>query len=331
MRIRISLFDFLLQNNYGTKLVIRTFSMNKYLLGLTFLCLLTGCSVSTTNLPSVIPESSSPTGITAYSPTPWPLPTASQQKAVCEEYFADLKAELSSVVEPFENCLKSNNFAFKKFLIPNSINDYYGYVGSNSPRLNVDPSCLMDPETSHGCLLYKVVKGKPSIISSQSFPTDDFNDGKGPLLQSTLVGVKSDGLLIFYSTPYEICFSHSYGTMDFTRNRFKEWIPYIVYFGSSGCGDENGLMLYPQDSEKVEILLEQVDQPVPMIRFTHDGKLIGEIKVKNTDLLSWNSGDFPNNNDLKAYALQTDRSKFHFVIEGKKYTIDLTSSTPSFL
>jgi hypothetical protein len=244
---------------------------------------------------------------------------------------AGVRAGDKEQLKVFERCMVVLKYPYKKFPIPGG-DSYYGFLGNASNRIigwSLDGTssdsvwCQMDGMPNE-CLLFKAEKGIPTYYP----PSKNGKD----LRQMEFLRAEKDGTLLVHHFPYEIVYFQTYAKFD--PAAFEDVTEVVQYFGGSFAAPDEprSLTFYPR-GEAIKFiigggLLEEGYIATTTLSF--DGKLIGSFETAQTQ--AFEEGDyFPDTTDLRAYALQSDKTKFYFTAGGTRYTLDLTPAVPKLL
>ena len=238
-----------------------------------------------------------------------------------ETYLERLGQGDGAVVPLFENCILERGYPFKKLPIPDTPNDYFGFMGngSSTDTLVDGPWCQFDGEPQ-GCLLYKVENHRPVILSNGI-------NRRSHLTLAQPIAVQDADNLILRHFPYEICYFTAYNIFDFTNGTTTAEI--VLFYPADPCSETSSLTFALDAVRTIDITLQEStsSDAVPSLDLFYSGERIGSVPAT---LSNWDesSTSFPHENDLADYAKQKDKTKFYFSVGDSNYTLNLAPGIP---
>lgn len=237
---------------------------------------------------------------------------------------AGLKEGNKATLGVFERCMEVLDYPFKKLPIPGT-DSYYGFVGNGWSDAYPDRAwCRMD-EGADRCMLYLVEKGVPKMIINQR---DRAKSDPASLLQLEPINARADGSILTLRLPYEIMYFQDYEYFDFIHATSVAQV--ISYSG--GWEDASPTLTFSFPGRKVQLVVEyEVFESAAntiLVNILFDGQKIAYFKSDRWPV--WGES-FPDEEDLRTYALQSDKTKFYFSAGGEKYTLDLQPAVPKLI
>lgn len=229
-----------------------------------------------------------------------------------------------------EKCMSILNYPFKKFSIPGT-SSYYGFMGNyGSAWIEGDSRndiwCQIDG-LNNACMLYKVENGIPTIIENSDHPIGS------ELTQLRILRAERDGSLLVHRFPYEIIYFQDFYSYDFVNGTTTS---HVVNFSGGGDWGEEGfvsstLTFYP-NGKTIKFVVDNRQSegdwnaPTTLI---YKGTSLLSFKESEEDI--FRDGLFPRVTELRAYALQSDKTKFYFTAASSSYTLDLAPAIPKLI
>jgi hypothetical protein len=245
------------------------------------------------------------------------------------ELINTLKRGDKAFVGELERCMTVLEYPFKKFPIPGT-DSYYGFMGNNEPSSqedNVSDSvwCQMDG-LPNGCMLYKVENGKPNLLAGPHEDRGENTNRSIALIEP--LKANADGSLLVHHFPYEICLFSDYENYDFVTGTTTAKI--IEYSEAGSCSDQTTITFY-SNNRPIEVEVVDNSDSVGGHEYwslVYGNKVLGEVSYAEVTKGDTSNLYIPTEQALRAYALQSDKTKFYFSVASSSYILDLAPEIP---